>query len=109
MSQTFYCNNKLGNLLSHVFFSLMLHLSLLLYSRYLFGYFRMHGSQWQALADAAKARSCYWRFVLLQLSVLRAEILSDEVGGEIAEIEAVLEEAAELVNESEQKNPSYYR
>ncbi|PQQ18230.1 plastid division protein CDP1 chloroplastic [Prunus yedoensis var. nudiflora] len=59
--------------------------------------------QWQALADAAKARSCYWRFVLLQLSVLRAEILSDEVGGEIAEIEAVLEEAAELVNESEQK------
>ncbi|KAI5330641.1 hypothetical protein L3X38_030039 [Prunus dulcis] len=64
--------------------------------------------QWQALADAAKARSCYWRFVLLQLSVLRAEILSDEVGGEIAEIEAVLEEAAELVNESEQKNPSYY-
>ncbi|PQQ07774.1 plastid division protein CDP1 chloroplastic [Prunus yedoensis var. nudiflora] len=64
--------------------------------------------QWQALADAAKARSCYWRFVLLQLSVLRAEILSDEVGGEIAKIEAVLEEAAELVNESEQKNPSYY-
>ncbi|KAL6181340.1 hypothetical protein ACLB2K_047995 [Fragaria x ananassa] len=63
--------------------------------------------QWQALADAAKARSCYWKFVLLQLSVLRAEILSDEVG-ETAEIEALLEEAAELVNESEQKNPSYY-
>ncbi|XP_030454841.1 plastid division protein CDP1, chloroplastic-like [Syzygium oleosum] len=32
---------------------------------------------WQALADKADARSCYWRFVLLQLSVLRAEILSD--------------------------------
>ncbi|KAK9925649.1 hypothetical protein M0R45_022920 [Rubus argutus] len=63
--------------------------------------------QWQALADAAKARSCYWKFVLLQLSVLRAEILLDEVG-ETAEIEALLEEAAELVNESEQKNPSYY-
>ncbi|XP_050376348.1 plastid division protein CDP1, chloroplastic [Argentina anserina] len=63
--------------------------------------------QWQALADAAKARSCYWKFVLLQLSVLRAEILSDEIG-ETAEIEALLEEAAELVNESEQKNPSYY-
>ncbi|KAB2633800.1 plastid division protein CDP1 [Pyrus ussuriensis x Pyrus communis] len=64
--------------------------------------------QWQALADAAKARSCYWKFVLLQLSVLGAEIISDEVGGERAEIEAVVEEAAELVNESEQKNPSYY-
>ncbi|KAM5570238.1 plastid division protein CDP1, chloroplastic [Rosa sericea] len=63
--------------------------------------------QWQALADAAKARSCHWKFVLLQLSILRAEILSDEVG-ETAEIEALLEEAAELVNESEQKNPSYY-
>ncbi|XP_068305833.1 plastid division protein CDP1, chloroplastic-like [Pyrus communis] len=64
--------------------------------------------QWQALADAAKARSCYWKFVLLRLSVLGAEIISDEVGGERAEIEAVVEEAAELVNESEQKNPSYY-
>ncbi|KAM1786974.1 hypothetical protein TB2_039515 [Malus domestica] len=64
--------------------------------------------QWQALADAAKARSCYWKFVLLQLSVLGAEIISDEVGGERAEIEAVVEEAAELVNESEQRNPSYY-
>ncbi|XP_048443703.1 plastid division protein CDP1, chloroplastic-like [Pyrus x bretschneideri] len=64
--------------------------------------------QWQALADAAKARSCYWKFVLLQLSVVHAEILSDEVGGETAEVEAVVEEAAELVNESEQKNPSYY-
>lgn len=65
-------------------------------------------SQWHALADAAKARSCYWKFVLLQLSVLRAEILSDGIGEESAEIEALLEEAAELVNESEQKNPSYY-
>ncbi|KAM1452577.1 hypothetical protein ACFX2I_039523 [Malus domestica] len=64
--------------------------------------------QWQALADAAKARSCYWKFVLLQLSVLGAEIISDEFGGERAEIEAVVEEAAELVNESEQRNPSYY-
>ena len=61
------------------------------------------------MADAAKVRSCYWKFVLLQLSVLGAEIISDEVGGERAEIEAVVEEAAELVNESEQKNPSYYR
>ncbi|GMN51347.1 hypothetical protein TIFTF001_020498 [Ficus carica] len=65
-------------------------------------------SQWHALADAAKSRSCYWKFVLLQLSVLRAEILSDGIGEEMAEIEALLEEAAELVNESEQKNPSYY-
>ncbi|XP_015865701.3 plastid division protein CDP1, chloroplastic [Ziziphus jujuba] len=64
--------------------------------------------QWYGLADAAKSRSCYWRFVLLELSVLRAEILSNGIGAEMAEIEAVLEEAAELVNESEQKNPNYY-
>ncbi|XP_062112819.1 plastid division protein CDP1, chloroplastic [Humulus lupulus] len=63
--------------------------------------------QWHALADAAQAKSCYWKFVLLQLSVLRAEILSDGIE-EVAEIEALLEEAAELVNESELKNPSYY-
>ncbi|KAA8541488.1 hypothetical protein F0562_025451 [Nyssa sinensis] len=64
--------------------------------------------QWQALADAATDRSCFWRFVLLQLSVLRAEILSDGIGTEIAEIEALLEEAAELVDESRPKNPNYY-
>ncbi|XP_056173974.1 plastid division protein CDP1, chloroplastic [Syzygium oleosum] len=64
--------------------------------------------QWQALADKAKARSCYWRFVLLQLSVLRAEILSDGMGIEMAEIDALLEEAAELVDESHPKNPNYY-
>lgn len=29
--------------------------------------------------------------------------------GEMAEIEAVLEEAAELVDESRPKNPNYYR
>ncbi|KAF4396856.1 plastid division protein CDP1, chloroplastic isoform X2 [Cannabis sativa] len=64
--------------------------------------------QWHTLADAAQAKSCYWKFVLLQLSVLRAEILSDGTE-EIAEIEALLEEAAELVSESElKKNPSYY-
>ncbi|KAF3438353.1 hypothetical protein FNV43_RR21115 [Rhamnella rubrinervis] len=64
--------------------------------------------QWHDLADAAKARSCYWRFVLLELSVLRAEILSNGIGAEMAEIDAVLVEAAELVSESEQKNPNYY-
>lgn len=64
--------------------------------------------QWQALADEAKARSCFWRFVLLQLSVIRAEIFSDGIGGEMAEIEALLEEAAELVDESQPKNPNYY-
>lgn len=64
--------------------------------------------QWQALADAAKARSCFWRFVLLQLSVIRAEIFSDGIGGEMAEIEALVEEAAELVDESQLKNPNYY-
>ncbi|XP_061957110.1 plastid division protein CDP1, chloroplastic-like [Populus nigra] len=65
-------------------------------------------AQWQALADAAKAQSSYWRFVLLQLSILQAHIFSDGYGVEIAEIEALLEEAAELVDESLQKNPNYY-
>ncbi|MBA0591364.1 hypothetical protein Gorai_020042 [Gossypium raimondii] len=64
--------------------------------------------QWQALADMAKARCCYWRFVLLQLTILRADILLDIHRGEIAEIEALLEEAAELVDESQPKNPNYY-
>ncbi len=66
--------------------------------------------QWQELALSAKDQSCYWRFVLLNLSVVRAEILLDESGtGEVAEIGAVLEEAAELVDESQPKKPSYYR
>ncbi|KAM7475261.1 hypothetical protein LguiB_022504 [Lonicera macranthoides] len=64
--------------------------------------------QWQDVADAAKTRSCFWRFVLLHLSVLRADILSDAVGKEMAEIEALLEEAAELVDASQPKNPNYY-
>ncbi|KAI8542591.1 hypothetical protein RHMOL_Rhmol08G0149600 [Rhododendron molle] len=65
-------------------------------------------AQWQAVADEAKNRSCFWRFVLLQLSVIRAEILLDEAGAEMAEIEALLEEAAELVDETQLKNPNYY-
>ncbi|OIT04734.1 PREDICTED: plastid division protein CDP1, chloroplastic isoform X1 [Nicotiana attenuata] len=64
--------------------------------------------QWQGLSEAAKTSSCFWRFVLLQLSVLRAEILTDGTGQEMAEIEAILEEAAELVDESQLKNPNYY-
>ncbi|KAK6921365.1 ARC6, IMS domain, partial [Dillenia turbinata] len=64
--------------------------------------------QWETLADAAKARSCFWRFLLLQLSVLRADMVSDGVGLDLAEIEALLEEAAELVDESQPKNPNYY-
>lgn len=65
--------------------------------------------QWQALANVAKTKCCHWRFVLLQLSVLRADILSDGIGAEIAEIETLLEEAAELVDESQQTKPNYYR
>ncbi|KAM0910835.1 hypothetical protein ACQ4PT_013898 [Festuca glaucescens] len=66
-------------------------------------------SKWQDLALLAKDQSCYWRFVLLNLSVARAEILLDEAGdGEVAEIDAVLEEAAELVDDSQPKKPSYY-
>ncbi|KAJ6838653.1 plastid division protein CDP1, chloroplastic [Iris pallida] len=64
--------------------------------------------KWQDLANLAKTRSCFWRFVLLQLSILRADIVLDEVGSEIAEIEAILEEAAELVDESKPRKPSYY-
>lgn len=64
--------------------------------------------QWQSLADAAKTRSCYWRFVLLQVTILRADILSDGTSEEMGEIEALLEEAAELVDESQLKNPNYY-
>lgn len=45
----------------------------------------------------------------MQLSILKAEILSDGVGAEMAEVEAHLEEAAELVDESQPKNPNYYR
>ncbi|XP_027357813.1 plastid division protein CDP1, chloroplastic isoform X2 [Abrus precatorius] len=65
-------------------------------------------AQWQALANTAKEKSCHWRFLLLKLSVLRADILSDGNGADMAEIEALLEEAAELINGSEQKNPNYY-
>jgi len=66
-------------------------------------------SKWQDLALLAKDQSCYWRFVLLNLNVVRAEITLDEVGaGEAAEIDAVLEEAAELVDDSQPKKPSYY-
>lgn len=44
------------------------------------------------------------------MSVLRADIISDEIGNEMAEIEALLEEAAELVDANQQpKNPNYYR
>ncbi|KAG8380873.1 hypothetical protein BUALT_Bualt06G0061700 [Buddleja alternifolia] len=57
----------------------------------------------------AKARSCFWRFVLLQLEIVHAEILKDGIGREMAEIEVLLEEAAELVDESQPKNPTYYR
>ncbi|XP_022742523.1 plastid division protein CDP1, chloroplastic-like isoform X2 [Durio zibethinus] len=64
--------------------------------------------QWQTLADTAKARCCYWRFVLLQLTILRADILLDINKREMAEIEALIEEAAELVDESQAKNPNYY-
>ncbi|KAL2461843.1 Plastid division protein CDP1 [Abeliophyllum distichum] len=58
-------------------------------------------AQWQALADSAKSRSCFWRFVLLQLTVLQADIFKDGIGNEMAEIEVLLEEAAELVDESQ--------
>lgn len=64
--------------------------------------------QWKELAESAKDRCCFWRFVLLQLTILRADILSDVKGKEMAEIEALVEEAAELVDASHQKNPNYY-
>ncbi|KAL1202838.1 Plastid division protein CDP1 [Cardamine amara subsp. amara] len=64
--------------------------------------------QWQTLAQTAKAKSCYWRFVLLHLEILQAHIFQDGIAGETAEIEALLEEAAELVDESQPKNAKYY-
>ncbi|KAG6537068.1 hypothetical protein ZIOFF_002148 [Zingiber officinale] len=64
--------------------------------------------KWQDLASSAKVRCCFWRFVLLQTSIVRAEILSDGIDSEIAEIEALLEEAAELIDGTEAKTPSYY-
>ncbi|XP_068639837.1 plastid division protein CDP1, chloroplastic-like isoform X2 [Aristolochia californica] len=65
-------------------------------------------TQWQVLAESARSRSCYWKFVLLSLSIVRAEVISYGKSGEKAEIEALLEEAAELVDESRTKNPNYY-
>ncbi|XP_010507485.1 PREDICTED: plastid division protein CDP1, chloroplastic-like [Camelina sativa] len=64
--------------------------------------------QWQTLAETAKAKSCYWRFVLLHLEILQAHMFEDGIVGETAEIEALLEEAAELVDESQPKNAKYY-
>ncbi|KAG9441951.1 hypothetical protein H6P81_017805 [Aristolochia fimbriata] len=65
-------------------------------------------TQWQVLAESARSKSCYWKFVLLSLTVVRAEVISDAKSGEMAEIEALVEEAAELVDESRTKNPNYY-
>ncbi|CAN8258805.1 unnamed protein product [Cochlearia groenlandica] len=64
--------------------------------------------QWETLAQTAKDKSCYWRFVLLHLEISQAHIFSDGIAGETAEIEALLEEAAELVDESQPKNAKYY-
>ncbi|KAF7820304.1 plastid division protein CDP1, chloroplastic-like [Senna tora] len=65
-------------------------------------------AQWLDLADAAREKSCHWKIILLKVSVLRADILSNENGAEMAEIETLLEEAAELVDGSPQNNPNYY-
>jgi ARC6-like, IMS domain len=65
--------------------------------------------QWKEVAILANEESIYWRIVLIRVSVLRAEITSGDIGPEIAEIDALLEEAAELIDESQQDKPSYYR
>ena len=46
---------------------------------------------------------------MLELTILQADILTDGTGKEMAEIEALVEEAAELVDSSHKKNPNYYR
>lgn len=46
---------------------------------------------------------------MLQTSILHAKIVSGGGYDEMAEIEAVLEEAAELVDDSEPRKPNYYR
>ncbi|XP_020587495.1 plastid division protein CDP1, chloroplastic isoform X2 [Phalaenopsis equestris] len=64
--------------------------------------------KWQDLASSAKNGACFWRFVLLKLSILRADVILDEFSDEVAEVEALVEEAAELVNDYQPKKPSYY-
>ncbi|KAI3739151.1 hypothetical protein L2E82_29548 [Cichorium intybus] len=44
----------------------------------------------------------------VRLTVHREDVLSDVTGKEMAEIEALVEEAAEVVDTSHQKNPNYY-
>lgn len=41
--------------------------------------------------------------------MLHAEITSGDIGPETAEIEALIEEAAELIDDSEPDKASYYR
>ncbi|PKA54978.1 Plastid division protein CDP1, chloroplastic [Apostasia shenzhenica] len=65
-------------------------------------------SKWLDLASSAKKRGCFWRFVLLKLSIHRAEIVLNEIDFEMAELEAVVEEAAELVDESQPCKQCYY-
>nr|KAJ0220355.1 hypothetical protein LSAT_V11C200056670 [Lactuca sativa] len=64
--------------------------------------------QWKSLAEIAKGKCCFWRFVLLQLTILQANILSDETGKENKEIEALVDEASKLVGSSHKKNSNYY-
>ncbi|KAG0456903.1 hypothetical protein HPP92_022060 [Vanilla planifolia] len=64
--------------------------------------------KWQDLAMSAKKKECFWKLVLLNLSVSRAEIVVHEFGIERAEVEALIEEAAELANEYEIVKPTYH-
>lgn len=111
--QVFFCFYGVVLLTKCSAFALFVSLPLplpLFFSLFSFGHMKTWFQQWQTLAEAAKAKSCFWRFVLLHLSILRADVLLDSSGGEeMAEIEALLEEAAELVDDSLPKNPNYYR
>ncbi|KAL6583642.1 hypothetical protein OROMI_002931 [Orobanche minor] len=46
--------------------------------------------------------------MLVKLTILHANILKDAIGRELAEIEVLLEEAAELVDESQPKKSTYF-
>ncbi|KAL2486329.1 Plastid division protein CDP1 [Abeliophyllum distichum] len=62
-----------------------------------------NGSKWGIYKPRIEASSPTWS------AVLQADIFKDGIGNEMAEIEVLLEEAAELVDESRPKNPTYYR
>eukprot|EP00897_Mesotaenium_endlicherianum_P001566 jgi/Mesen1/1437/ME000132S00384 len=67
-------------------------------------------AEWTALAEEAARSGCHWRFVLLALDVTSAKLLKTPgpEGHECVEVEASLEEAAELVDPTKERVSSTY-